>query len=42
MQLLGRGRTAEVFLAQDGRALKLFFADFPPRLFAAKPTKHAL
>ena len=39
MQLLGRGRTAEVFLAQDGRALKLFFADFPAKVIRREADK---
>jgi len=32
MELLGRGRTAEVFRNEDGHALKLFFAQFPERI----------
>jgi aminoglycoside phosphotransferase (APT) family kinase protein len=32
MQLLGRGRTAEVYLTDDGKALKLFFPEFQGRV----------
>lgn len=39
MDLLGRGRTAEVFCDQDGRALKLFFADFPEQIVRSEADK---